>query len=603
MPKSFDFSNPPYDRLTAAEASQFREALDIAFFPTDHTIIHDSQMPEHLYVVIKGFVEERDGDEAIAMYGALDTFDTKALVEDSPRHGFIVREEAICYQVPKALVLDLTRANRSFGAFFQHSISEKLDGLAVRTGSRELQSLMMARVRQAYLHPPLYVNATMSIYDAGSLMKSQQANALLVRAGDEFGIVTAMSIFDAILLRNTPFEAPVGAIANFDLLTVDADDFLFNALVLLTKHKLRRLVVLDAGEILGLLEEIDLLSFFSNHSHIIAIQVARSETPQELKQASESVVNLIDVLHANGVKIGFISQVVAELTQQVLARLFEMLAPPEMIAHSCLVVMGSEGRGEQIMKTDQDNAVILRDGIEFPGLEKFREDFTEALLDFGYPRCPGNIMVSNPNWSKPMAAYSNDLKRWILTPDDQAPLNLAIFYDAIAVAGDETLLDDAKTEMFQLLGDNDAFYSQFARAINAFDTPLGMFFNLVVTRGSHGDVLDLKRGGIFPLVHGARSLALAYKLRETNTVERIRRLQALGLYERSFADELIDAFAYLQAIRLKTRLVKSKLGQPADNLVRPAELTTLERDLLKESLFVVKKFKEFVSYHFKLTVF
>ncbi len=603
MSKSFDFSHAPYDRLIESERRQFREALDIVFFPAGHTVIRDGEVPESLYIVIKGFVEERDGGEIVAMYGPHDTFDSKALVAEAPRHAFVVREEAICYQVPTGLVLALTEANAAFGAFFRQTISEKLGALAMRIDNRELQSLMMARVRQAYLHPPLYVHATMAIYDATALMKSQMANALLVRAGDEFGIVTAMGMLDAVLLRNHPFEAPIGAIANFDLVTVDADDFLFNALVLLTKHRLRRLVVMDGQEILGLLEEIDLLSFFSNHSHIVALRVARAETTQELKQASDSVVNLIDVLHANGVKIGFIAQVVNELTRQIFSRLFEMLAPPELAANSCLIVMGSEGRGEQIMKTDQDNALIIRDGIEVPELDRFRHDFTEALLDFGYPPCPGNIMVSNPVWSKPLNAFRDDLKRWILTPDEEAPLNLAIFYDAVAVAGDDTLLEQAKAEMFQLLGNNDAFYHHFARAINSFDTPLGMFFNLVVTRGSQGDVLDLKRGGVFPVVHGARSLALAHRLPETNTVDRLRRLQNLGLFERSFAEEVIDAFNYLQSLRLHVRLDKARIGQPADNLVRPNQLTTLERDLLKESLFVVKKFKEFVSYHFKLSVF
>lgn len=603
MPKAFDFSNPPFDRLLEAELAMVKKALDIQFFNSGETILNGGDAPDTLYVVLKGFVEERDGDEVVAIYGSEDLFDSRALIDGSVRHSFVVREEAICYLLPKTVVLELTRANPAFGAYFYQNISEKLDSLATRQSTQELHSLMMARVRQAYLQPPLYINATASIYDAAVLMKSQKAASLLVRAGDEAGIVTGIDMYEAVILEGKSSDTPVGAVATFDLVTVAPDDFLFNALILMTKHAIRRIVVHDGAEIVGVLDEIDLLSFLSNHSHIIAVQVARAETKQELKKASQNVLRLIEVLNSNGVKIQFITRLVNELNSKIFEKLFQMISSPEMQANSCLIVMGSEGRGEQIMKTDQDNALILRDGYEPAELDRFRAEFTEALLDFGYPSCPGDIMLRNPEWSKPLSAYRDDLHKWILTPDEYAPLRLAIFYDAAAIAGDKALLTEAKEYMFKLLGGNDAFYNRFARAIDAFETPLGMFFNLVTEKGRKGDALDIKKGGVFPIVHGVRSLALQRKLTETNTIERIRRLQELGQFDRAFANELIESFAFLVSLRLKGRLSQMSVGEPVDNLIRLDELSALERDVLKDALFAVKKFKEFVRYHFKLSVF
>jgi CBS domain-containing protein len=182
-------------------------------------------------------------------------------------------------------------------------------------------------------------------------------------------------------------------------------------------------------------------------------------------------------------------------------------------------------------------------------------------------------------------------------------MNVAIFYDAAPVAGDARLLEQAKGYLFDLLAENSAFHARFARAIDMFDTPLGLFATFVTGKGAHKDELDLKKGGLFPLMHGVRALALERRLTETNTVQRIRRLQGLGVFDKPLAQELADAFDFLLGLRLATRLEKMRLHQPLDNFVRPATISKLERDLLKDSLQIVKRFKEVVRHHFRLGMF
>jgi CBS domain-containing protein len=182
-------------------------------------------------------------------------------------------------------------------------------------------------------------------------------------------------------------------------------------------------------------------------------------------------------------------------------------------------------------------------------------------------------------------------------------MNVAIFYDAAAVTGDERLLDRAKEYLFELLADQSAFHARFARAIELFDTPLGFFSTFVTGGGAHKDELDLKKGGIFPLMHGVRALALEQRLTETNTIQRIRRLQASGVLDRKLAQDLAEAFNFLLALRLSSRLEKMRLHQPLDNFVRPDTISKLERDLLKDSLQIVKRFKEVVRHHFHLAMF
>jgi CBS domain-containing protein len=266
--------------------------------------------------------------------------------------------------------------------------------------------------------------------------------------------------------------------------------------------------------------------------------------------------------------------------------------------------MGSEGRGEYLIKTDQDNGMILADGYEPEGWDAFRERFTAAMVEAGFPPCPGDIMVRNPAWAKPLARWGQDARGWLSNPDEQALMNVAIFYDAAPVAGDPRLLETAKGYLFELLADHSAFHARFARAIEMFDTPLGLFSTFVTEKGgAHKDELDIKKGGIFPIMHGVRALALERRLVETNTVQRIRRLQGLGVLDKNLAQPLADAFNFLVGLRLSARLEKMRLHQPLDNFVKPAAISKLERDLLKDSLQLVRRFKDVVRHHFRLAMF
>jgi len=166
------------------------------------------------------------------------------------------------------------------------------------------------------------------------------------------------------------------------------------------------------------------------------------------------------------------------------------------------------------------------------------------------------------------------------------------------VAGDENLLRHVKDRMYRLLGDHRSFYGQFAKATVAFETPLGFFTNFVLEKNR--DELDIKKGGIFPIVHGVRSLALEYRLPQTNTIERIAALSQRNLFQSSFGTELIEAFTFMSTLRTKAGLQKTERGLPQDNYLNPKALNKLERELLRDSFKIVNEFKKFIAYHFKL---
>jgi CBS domain-containing protein len=275
-----------------------------------------------------------------------------------------------------------------------------------------------------------------------------------------------------------------------------------------------------------------------------------------------------------------------------------MLCPVEMQGRACLIVMGSEGRGEQTIRTDQDNGVILSEPVDEAALQKFRDAFSGALANFGFPPCPGHVMVNNPQWSRTIDEFVSDFRKWTAAPDEQAAMNVAIFFDAEAVAGDASLLERAKKNLVERIADERVFLGRFARAIEAFEPPIGLFNTLKTSEGE-GDALDLKKGGIFPIVHGVRSLALEHGLEETNTVQRLEKLGEMGVLKVEFARELERAFNYLMTLRLDAQLDAAASG----SLLRPATLTSMDRDLLRDSFQVVKQLRDLLRHHFKLNMF
>jgi CBS domain-containing protein len=309
---------------------------------------------------------------------------------------------------------------------------------------------------------------------------------------------------------------------------------------------------------------------------------------------------LVSLLHGGGVKVEVISSMVRVLNAQVFARLWSFVAPADLVANSCLLVMGSEGRGEQILKTDQDNALLLRDGFVCDSLSAIADSFNTALIEFGYPRCPGDIMLTNPQWRAPLAQFRQHIRGWIYGAEAEGPMHLAIFMDAVAVAGDASLLHQAKQFMHEALPDNDAFLARFASAVEQFTEPAGWWARLTAHRGRDEQLFDLKKLGTFPIVHGVRSLALQSHISALGTAERVRALVDARQIDAGLARDLVEALHFLMGLKLRNNLAQRQLGQPVDNLVRMSTMSTLERDRLKESLAIVKRFRQHLQQHFKL---
>ncbi len=470
---------------------------------------------------------------------------------------------------------------------------------SVQRERRELVSLMSARVGDAYLRKPVFVDGDIDLVSLCRLLSERGRTGALVRDGDRLGIFTTTDLRDALLRPEPPARIAVREVAIFAPLSVSVDDELYAALILMLRHRIHRVIVRDGDEVVGVLSQLDLMAFVTNHSHLIAREIETAEDVAALGAAATQIDGLIEVLRRDGVRIEVIAGLVGALNRQMFRRLWDLLAPADLRENSCLIVMGSEGRGEQIFKTDQDNALILRDGFECPDLAAVTEAFTAALISFGYPPCPGGIMLSRPLWCQPLASFKDTLRRWIHGEDPEGPMNLAIFLDATAVAGDAGLLAAARDHVDHLLVDSGPWFARFARAVEQFGEGAAWWSRLPGLRGRDAAEIDIKKLGIFPLVHGIRALALENRLRAVGTAERLAALEAAGKIDPDLSRDLVDALRFLIGLKLDNNLSQIAEGRPPDNTVRLSQLGTLNRQALKDSIAIVRGFKQWLGRHFR----
>jgi CBS domain-containing protein len=508
-----------------------------------------------------------------------------------------VVEDLICYELNKKVFLKLLEENDGFKAFYLQDLSKRLQSLKKKEYKNDMSGFMVAKVSELYLHSPCVVDGSSSIDDTITKSLEYKTSTIVVEDGERLGIITDSILKKDVLLKGCNLSLQAKDIARFPFVCVEYDDFLFQVLLVLTEHTIKRVGVLQDGKLVGTIDQIDILSYFANHVHLIATQILKATTIEQLRRASEGITKIVKSLFVKSVQTTYIAKMVAQLNAKVYEKLFVLILPLELQGNCALLVMGSEGRNEQILKTDQDNALIVQTGVDVEQYRVYMDEFSQRLIEFGFPKCDGDIMVNNPYWCRSYEGFSLLISSYLSGSKMEDYMHLAILFDAKVVAGDHTLLKDLKDELFGQISNRDVFMAYFAKATLAFGTPIGMFSNLI----SKNDEIDLKKGAIFAIVQGVRSLALESRLTEQSTIARVKRLNQLDILSRDMASELIEAFGLLLRLKIQGQMAEIDEGKEIDNRININTLSKIERDMLKDSFQIVNSFKKFISHHFRLS--
>jgi len=592
----------PFSQLGEAGRRRLQEGTDLAYYEPDDIILDAASTSDSVFLVHKGSVAELDvnapdGRRQVGVYAAGDLFGAISVLNGQSRYRFRAEQQTLCYLIPAGLFRELCESEVEFGRYFSQRLAEKNQRLAERReGGVTLAGFMLARV-EACMREPLIMPEQATVRDAVTALKQHGVDSVLIQHQQHYAIVTKTDLLTALVMSNQSPDTRLAEVAETELVTARPGDYLFAALTRMTRHKVARVVVMEKGVAVGVVELTDVLSFFSSRSYVVGLEIEKADTLEALQLASARLPDLVDTLMAQGVKMRFAMDLLAALNGRLMSKAYEMVVPADQ-QRACLMVMGSEGRGEQVLKTDQDNGLILGEHQQWSGCDQDMQRFTRTLLSLGYPPCPGNVMVSNPQWTGPVSRWQQRVQDWAGDPGGKGLLNLTILTDAHAVAGDPGLLESVRDTLFSRCSDDQLLMAHFARPVLQFATPLNLFGSL--KKPQHG--IDIKKGALFPLVHGVRAMALQCRIRETSTLARLDKLVAAGAMEPGFAEDLGEAMELFSELRLSRQLAKLQGEDETveDNHIVVQQLSSLERDLLRDALHLVSEFKQRLSRRFHL---
>jgi CBS domain-containing protein len=446
---------------------------------------------------------------------------------------------------------------------------------------------------------------TTAIREGARLMAERDINSVVVvgPGGEARGIVTDSDLRRRVVATGLAGSTAIEAVMSAPLVTIDADAFFFEAVHTMLRHRLHHLVVVQEGRPLGVIADGDLLAARAQGPLFVARQIdlARSlEQLAELRPARERAVRVLFRAGVNGYDIGRITAETNDhLVRRVLGFVEDELGPPPM--PYCWLGLGSEGRREQTLRTDQDNALVYRDPPRelAATAESYFTDLANravaALERCGFPLCEGGVMATNAQWRQPLEVWRGHFARWVRRPEPEALYKASIFFDLRPIAGDDSLADALWDDLTEWIPESPLFIQHMMRAALNHRPPLGFFRSLVVEHsGEHRGAFHVKARGLMPVVEAARAYALGRGITLTNTCERLRALRDLGAMPERDADDLLAAYDFVMRLRIRHQLEQIAAGQPLDNFIVPDRLSRADRMALKEHFKVIADLQGFI---------
>lgn len=588
---------PPFDALTTSERKKLAAVSQIIYLP-EHTAVNGDWQGD-LFIVIKGKLTQHQHGELVAGLNVGDWFSLAD--KDGVAFDVITQEQSLLYRLDGDTVHAISQHNERLRTLLFADLTTRKSEQDAQSAKSQSQQLLYRPVASIgeHIRTPNFIDENASLYEATCRMMAVDAKHILVSSPNGVGIFTQTDVCHAITKQADFATTCVKDYSRFNLYTIHESHDLSEALITMISKSVHRLpIVNDAGEITGVIGQTELLNYLTNHSQLITQRIDQAQNLDEVLVGVEMIGTFIRQQNQSGMKVHVIGRIVQSLNIHVFTKVWQLIAPPAVIDNTCLIVMGSEGRGEQVMRTDQDNALIIRDGFDDPNLPTYAQAFNDALLKLGYPYCDGNIMITSPTWRKSLTDFKAQVSTWMGATGGEMMIHFATLMDAHPVCGDVALFYELKSHWQHAVRHAHAnFINRFAAPTIQVATTEGFWQKF--TGGKDSDI-DLKKAGIFPIVHGVRALALEYGIDETSTRLRLRQLASQKVIDEKIAQNITEALEFFLSKRLAVSLTTD---DKSARKVNPNTLSALERDLLKESLAVVKYFKGFITRHYRLDVF
>ncbi len=585
----------PFTLLTEDELERVKAAATTATVPAGRVIIHQGgEISTCLHLLGRGHVVLlRDGEEVQELDDG-DCFGYPSIISQAPPAlEAVAAEESVLHCIPADLFRDLLHANALFAEFFLKSLGERLQRATRREG-RTIGGELTTPVGELELRAPVTVAPGASVAEAARAMRGARVDVVLVTA-EPPGIITDHDFQTKVLAEGLGPDTPVADVMTRPLKTLPADALVHHALLFMLDERIHHLPVTVDGDIRGILSATDLLRHQTRNPVYLMRQFDNVDSPEMLGTYARDMAAMVERLFHGGLNVGQVGRICASLNDTLLRSLLR-LAERELGEPPCpyaWLVFGSEGRMEQAIINDQDNALAYAE--DTPEARAYFGRLTRHVVDnlvaAGFPPCPGGYMATN--WHKPLAEWQATVSEWIRSP---APDNLmvsAIFFDFRVVGGalDVSALDDIVAGAHE----NQLFMAHLTRVAQSWRSPLDIFRRI----RTEGGQVDIKTGGVAALVGTARAYGLAAGCRARPTRERFEAAMEAGVLSRDLGHTAVETYRFLLQLRLRDQLAEMHEGREPDNLIDLKQLSSLEQRHLKDAFGVIRQLQDAAGRHFR----
>jgi len=614
----------PFSFLPEADLEKMAAAVSIINYPKDTILfVQGRSKVDYLYIIQKGaaerYYEENDKKTLRGMLGEGDMYGGISILmnEGIAIRSLKVTEDSYFYILPKEMFLDACKQYEAFSDYFTDIFGKRmLDRFYAeiiagnRRPSTQPTELFNMPVENIYSKDLVFCDQNMPIQAAAAVMSEHNASSIFVREprGEFVGLVTDNDLRKKVIATGYNILNPVSEIMSAPLLMISREALIFEALMKMMQNNIKHLAVTDSEDkVVGVVTNRDLLRAQGQSPFFVVREIAQAKFINQIVQIHQQVPRLIQSLINTGAKAQnvtrFLTTVSDAILQKIIGFALEEFGPPPV--KFVFMILGSEGRMEQTLKTDQDNAIVFEDTPSHSLKKttqyflKFSERVCNWLDEAGYALCKGGVMAKNANWCQPLSTWKSYFKRWIHTAEPEALLQASIFFDFKAGYGDGELVTQLRRYLFDTLMNWPGFFRHMAENALYFTPPIGFFRNFVVeSEGEHRDAFDIK-AAMQPIVDYARIYALHNEIDETNTLERLNQLLLKKKISWEEHNELETAYSYLMQQRL-VRQVKAIVEENAapDNYITPKKLSRIEQTMLKEIFKRIEKFQGKLSFDF-----
>lgn len=606
----------PFAAMTEDETMWMVRRLSVAYFPRDAVLLEPVDTPvDVLFIVKQGTVGGATAEgQTILQLAAGEMFPLGALLAGrGVANRYVASTDIFCYQLPAVDFHALLAKSEGFRDFCTRRIANLLEesqravqseyALALDDESRFARPLA-SLIRRA----PLSVLSETPLADALAAMDAARIGSVVVTdvATRPIGIFTLKDVLARVTLAGVPLDTPIDAVMTPHPATLSIDAPAADALVLMARQGIHHLPLLRDGKLVGVVSEKDIFALRRLSVEGIAAALTRTADPARLPALTQDIGDLAHNLLAQGMDAENLTAIISSLNDRVAERIVALESEADLALVGlrwCWLALGSEGRMEQTLATDQDNALIFQsaDDAQRTALLAFAGRVNARLDACGFPLCKGGIMAGNPKWCLSAADWQRQFAEWIDHGSPESLLHASIFFDFRPLAGDAALALDLRAWLNRAAQRNPRFLHQMAGNALRNRPPLGVVRDFVLSEDdAHPHTLDLKLNGATPFVDAARIFALAAGSPQTNTAKRLREAaHALHIPDAELAD-WNRAFHFLQLLRLRHQHGRQRAGQMPDNHIDPDTLNPLDRRILKEALRQARKVQARLAMDYKL---